>query len=81
MVLVIDGADLRVGAGFREFFLFFFLLLFFLLAGIGALETSDLNLVDPHHGSHQALGASGLREEGSDLSSSIFPLAEEIIPA
>ena len=67
MVVLIDGVDLRVGADFREPFLFFVLLLFFLLAGIGALETSIVNFVDVQHRFHRALGAGGIREEGSDL--------------
>ena len=66
MVVLVDGVDLRVGADFREFFLLFFLLLF-LLAGIGALETSIVNFVDVQHRFHRALGAGGIREEGSDL--------------
>src|SRR5437899_11112983 len=66
MVVLVAGVDLRVGADFREFFLLFFLLLF-LLAGIGALETSIVNFVDVQHRFHRALGAGGIREEGSDL--------------
>jgi hypothetical protein len=66
-VVVIDGADLRVGADFRKFFLLFFFLLFFLLAGIGSLETSDVNFVHLQHSFHRALGAVGIREEGSDF--------------
>jgi hypothetical protein len=62
MVVLVDGADLRVGADFREFFLFVFLLLFFLflLAGIGSLETSDVNFVDLQHGFHRAMGPGGI---------------------
>jgi hypothetical protein len=62
---------LRVGADFRGFFLFFFVLfffvlfffvlLFFLLAGIGSLETSDVNFVDLQHGFHRAMGPGGIR--------------------
>jgi hypothetical protein len=67
-MVVIDGAALlrNLGVEFREFLLFF-LLLFFLLAGIGSLETSDVNFVDLQHGFHHPLGAGGIRKEGSDF--------------
>lgn len=65
MVVVIEAVDLRVGADFRESFLLFFLL--FLLAGIGSFETSDVNFVHLQHSFHHALGAGGIREEGSDF--------------
>lgn len=77
MVVLIDGADLLMGADFREFFLFFFLLLL-LLAGIGALETSSVNFVDLQHGFHHAQGANAIREEGSDFRHG-YSRAEEII--
>jgi hypothetical protein len=58
MVVAIVRAVLRVGTDFREFFLLF-LPLFFLLAGIGSLETSDVNFVHLKHGFHHALGTGG----------------------
>src|ERR1700752_1298222 len=68
IVVSIDGADLRVETGFREFFLLFFLLLFFLPAGIGSLETSVINFVDHlQHGFHHAPGANEIRKERSDF--------------
>jgi hypothetical protein len=55
--VVIDGTPLRRGldADFVAAFSFFFL-----LAGIGSLETSWINLVHPQHGSQPALSAGGI---------------------
>jgi hypothetical protein len=80
MVVVIDGAALLrdLAADFREFFLLFFLL--FLLAGIGSLETSDVNFVHLQHSFHHALGAGAIRDEGSDFRHG-YSWAEEIISA
>jgi hypothetical protein len=65
MVGLIDGADLRVGADFRGFFLLFFVLLFLLLlAGIGSLETSVVNFVDLQQGFHHALERVGSARRG-----------------
>jgi hypothetical protein len=66
MVVVIDGAALLrdLVKDFREFFLLFFLLLFFLLAGIGSLETSDVNFVDLQHGFHHAPERAGSTRRG-----------------
>ena len=83
MVVVIDGAALLrdLAADFREFFLLLVLLLFFLLAGIGALGTSVVNFVDhPQRGSHHALEAGRICEEGSDFRHG-YSGAEEIISA
>jgi hypothetical protein len=56
---------LRVGLDFRELFFLPFLLLFFLLAGIGSLETSDVNFVDLQHGFHRPMVAGGSTRRGA----------------